>query len=67
MPTRAFVVVLIPPDARHAAVIVGIWAAALIEVHEIARAAPWLWSDESSFTSGINMMVDGSISRRVNF
>jgi len=34
-------------------VIFGIWAAALIEVHEIARAAPWLWSDDSSFTPGM--------------
>jgi 3-oxoacyl-[acyl-carrier protein] reductase len=34
---------------------------------DIANAAVFLASPVSSFTSGINMMVDGSISRRVNF
>jgi 3-oxoacyl-[acyl-carrier protein] reductase len=34
---------------------------------EIANATVFLASPASSFTSGINMMVDGSISRRVNF
>jgi 3-oxoacyl-[acyl-carrier protein] reductase len=34
---------------------------------DIANAAVFLASPASSFTSGINMMVDGSISRRVNF
>jgi 3-oxoacyl-[acyl-carrier protein] reductase len=34
---------------------------------DIANAAVFLASPASSFTSGINMLVDGSISRRVNF
>lgn len=34
---------------------------------EIANAAVFLSSPVSSFTTGINMMVDGAISRRVNF
>ena len=34
---------------------------------DIANAAVFLASPASSFTSGINMMVDGAISRRVNF
>ncbi|MDB5432133.1 MAG: 3-ketoacyl-ACP reductase [Caulobacter sp.] len=34
---------------------------------EIASAAVFLASPLSAFTSGINMLVDGSISRRVNF
>jgi len=59
VPTRAFVVVLIPPGAPHAGVIVGLWAAALIEVHEIARAARCLWWVDSSFTVGHALAVDG--------
>jgi len=34
---------------------------------EIANAAVFLSSPASSYTTGINMLVDGSISRRVNF
>jgi 3-oxoacyl-[acyl-carrier protein] reductase len=34
---------------------------------EIANAAVFLASPASSYTSGINMLVDGTISRRVNF
>jgi 3-oxoacyl-[acyl-carrier protein] reductase len=34
---------------------------------DIANAAVFLASPASSFTTGINMMVDGGISRRVNF
>jgi len=34
---------------------------------DIANAAVFLASPASSFTSGINMLVDGAISRRVNF
>jgi 3-oxoacyl-[acyl-carrier protein] reductase len=34
---------------------------------EIADAAVFLASPRSSYTSGINMLVDGTISRRVNF
>lgn len=34
---------------------------------EIANAAVFLASPASSFTTGINMLVDGAISRRVNF
>jgi len=34
---------------------------------EIANAAVFLSSPLSSFTSGINMVVDGAITRRVNF
>ncbi len=34
---------------------------------DIANAAVFLASPASSFTTGINMLVDGSISRRVNF
>ncbi|MBI5939060.1 MAG: SDR family oxidoreductase [Caulobacterales bacterium] len=34
---------------------------------DIADAAVFLTSPRSSFTSGINMLVDGAISRRVNF
>ena len=34
---------------------------------DIANAAVFLASPLSSFTSGINMLVDGAISRRVNF
>jgi 3-oxoacyl-[acyl-carrier protein] reductase len=34
---------------------------------DIANAAVFLSSPLSSFTSGINMLVDGAISRRVNF
>jgi 3-oxoacyl-[acyl-carrier protein] reductase len=34
---------------------------------DIANAAVFLSSPASSFTTGINMLVDGSISRRVNF
>src|SRR5580698_1233345 len=34
---------------------------------EIANAAVFLASPVSSFTNGINMLVDGAISRRVNF
>ncbi len=34
---------------------------------DIANAAVFLSSPVSSFTSGINMLVDGAISRRVNF
>jgi len=34
---------------------------------DIANAAVFLASPVSSFTSGVNLMVDGSISRRVNF
>jgi 3-oxoacyl-[acyl-carrier protein] reductase len=34
---------------------------------EIANAAVFLASPVSSFTTGINMLVDGAISRRVNF
>ena len=34
---------------------------------DIANAAVFLSSPLSSFTSGINMVVDGALSRRVNF
>ena len=34
---------------------------------DIANAAVFLSSPASSFTTGINMLVDGTISRRVNF
>lgn len=34
---------------------------------DIANAAVFLSSPRSSFTTGINMLVDGTISRRVNF
>jgi 3-oxoacyl-[acyl-carrier protein] reductase len=34
---------------------------------DIAKAAVFLSSPLSSFTTGINMLVDGAISRRVNF
>jgi 3-oxoacyl-[acyl-carrier protein] reductase len=34
---------------------------------DIADATVFLSSPRSSFTSGINMLVDGAISRRVNF
>jgi len=34
---------------------------------DIANAAVFLASPASSFTSGINMLVDGTLSRRVNF
>jgi 3-oxoacyl-[acyl-carrier protein] reductase len=34
---------------------------------EIANAAVFLSSPVSSYTTGINMLVDGAISRRVNF
>jgi len=34
---------------------------------EIANAAVFLASPASSFTTGINMIVDGTVSRRVNF
>ncbi len=34
---------------------------------DIANAAVFLASPASSFTTGINMLVDGAISRRVNF
>lgn len=35
--------------------------------HDIANAAVFLASPLSAFTSGVNMVVDGAISRRVNF
>ena len=34
---------------------------------DIANAAVFVSSPASSFTTGINMVVDGAISRRVNF
>ena len=34
---------------------------------DIANAAVFLASPASSYTTGINMLVDGAISRRVNF
>ena len=34
---------------------------------EIAAATVFLASPRSAFTTGINMLVDGTISRRVNF
>jgi 3-oxoacyl-[acyl-carrier protein] reductase len=34
---------------------------------EIAAAAVFLASPRSGFTTGINMVVDGAISRRANF
>jgi 3-oxoacyl-[acyl-carrier protein] reductase len=34
---------------------------------EIANAAVFLASPASTFTTGVNMVVDGGISRRVNF
>ena len=34
---------------------------------EVAAAAVFLASPRSSFTTGINMLVDGAISSRVNF
>jgi 3-oxoacyl-[acyl-carrier protein] reductase len=34
---------------------------------EIANAAVFLASPVSSFTTGVNLLVDGAISRRVNF
>jgi len=34
---------------------------------DIANAAVFLASPASSYTTGINMLVDGTISRRVNF
>jgi 3-oxoacyl-[acyl-carrier protein] reductase len=34
---------------------------------DIADATVFLCSPRSSFTSGINMIVDGALSRRVNF
>jgi len=35
--------------------------------HEVANAAVFLSSPLSAFTSGVNLLVDGAISRRVNF
>ena len=34
---------------------------------DIANAAVFLSSPASSFTTGINMVVDGALSRRANF
>jgi enoyl-[acyl-carrier-protein] reductase (NADH) len=38
-----------------------------LKVQEVASAAVFLSSPVSSFTTGINMVVDGAISTRVNF